>query len=234
MTKGGCMVILSGGQDSTTALFWARESFATVHAVTFDYGQRHLIEIAAAEKVARMAGVASFEVIDIRRALRSTSPLTSDATLETYADYQTMDRVIGDRVELTFVPMRNLLFLTIAANRAIAAGVDALVIGVCQADNANYPDCRQAFIDAARDAMSSALGIERLFVHTPLMDNSKAATVRMAQRLPGCFDALAYSHTCYAGQFPPCGECHACVLRAHGFAEAGVADPLITRAELGE
>lgn len=224
------MVVLSGGQDSTTCLFWAKERFDVVHAVTFDYGQRHQVEIEAAKTVAAMAGVASHEVIKVPDILRSTSPLTDkSASLETYTDYASMDAIIGDRVELTFVPMRNAFFLTLAANLALSKGCRNLVTGVCQQDNANYPDCRDAFIKSQTATINEALGISDFVIHTPLMKLSKAESIHLAQTFAGCFDALAYSHTCYAGQVPPCGECHACVLRAHGFAEAGCADPLIER-----
>jgi 7-cyano-7-deazaguanine synthase len=228
------LVILSGGQDSTTCLYWAREKYGEIHAITFDYGQSHCIEVEAAQHVAALAGVASHEIVRLGRILQSTSPLVSDAPLETYSDFDSMDRQIGSRVELTFVPLRNLLFLTIAANRAVCLGARALVTGICQADNANYPDCREVFACAAEDAIATALGTDRaayidqrLMIETPLMKMSKAETVGLAARLPGCLDALALSHTCYAGQRPPCGQCHACVLRAHGFAEAGIEDPLV-------
>lgn len=223
------LVVLSGGQDSTTCLYWARDRYDRIHAVSFDYGQRHACEIAAARSVATLAGVVSHEVIALGPVLESTSPLVAAAPLETYTDYQSMDAIIGDRVELTFVPMRNLLFLTIAANRAMARGCEALVSGICQADNANYPDCRDDFAKAALRAINLGLGGSYLHLDTPLMDMSKAESVRLAAGLPGCLDALAYSHTCYAGACPPCGACHACVLRAHGFAEAGIADPLVAR-----
>lgn len=223
------LVVLSGGQDSTTCLYWARERYDRIHAVSFDYQQRHLRELVAARKVAGMAGAVSHEVITLGAVLESTSPLVDPAAkLETYTDFASMDAIIGDRVELTFVPMRNLLFLTIAANRAIARGCEALVTGICQADNANYLDCRAVFVRSAEDTIDLASGA-RLRIDTPLMDMSKAESVRLAASLPGCLDALAYSHTCYAGAFPPCGQCHACVLRAHGFAEAGIADPLVAR-----
>jgi 7-cyano-7-deazaguanine synthase len=225
------MVVLSGGQDSTTCLYWAKAVFKEVHAVTFDYGQRHALELDAARTVARMAGVASHEVVEVPGVLRSRSPLTDpNVELETYSDFESMDAIIGDRVELTFVPMRNAFFLTLAANLALARDCYDLVTGVCQQDNANYPDCRQAFIEAQESTINEALGIDTFRVHAPLMSLSKAEIVRFAQQIPGCMDAMAYSHTCYAGQFPPCGECHSCVLRAHGFAQAGVSDPLVVRA----
>jgi 7-cyano-7-deazaguanine synthase len=229
MSKGKAMVVLSGGQDSTTCLFWAKRNFGEVHAVTINYGQRHLLELQAAIKVAKMAGVASHSVVNVPGILKSASPLTSENPLEEYTDFESMDRIIGDRVELTFVPLRNAFFLTLAANYALAVDCYHLVVGVCEADNANYPDCRASFIDAQERAINEALGIGYFQIHAPLISHSKAETINMAKALPGCMDAMAYSHTCYAGTYPPCGKCHACVLRAHGFAMAGTVDPLIAR-----
>lgn len=223
------LVVLSGGQDSTTCLFWAKHYFDYVEAVTFDYGQRHAIEIFAATKIALLAGV-KHEIVKVPGVLRSRSPLTDkEQTLETYTDYQQMDKIIGDRIELTFVPMRNGFFLTLAANLALYNTIYNLVTGVCQMDNANYPDCRAEFIKKQEETINLALGIRDFKIYTPLMTLSKAESVKLAKTLPGCWDALAYSHTCYAGEVPPCGVCHACTLRAHGFAEAGLADPLIER-----
>jgi 7-cyano-7-deazaguanine synthase len=231
------LVVLSGGQDSTTCLYWAGQHYDNLHAISFDYGQSHAIELTAAQHIAATFGVHSHEIIMAGGLLRSVSPLIDrERPLETYPDFATMDATIGDRVELTFVPMRNLLFLTIAANRAVALGCEAIVIGICEADNANYPDCRQSFAANAEELINEALGYAPegawISVVTPLIHFSKAETVHLAASIPGCLDALAHSHTCYAGRFPPCGECHACVLRAHGFAEAGIEDPLITRSQM--
>ena len=229
MTKA--LVVLSGGQDSTTCLYWTKREFEDVQAVTFDYGQRHEREIKAAITVAQLAGV-PHEIVSARHLLRSRSPLTDpDAALETYADYSSMDAIIGQRVELTFVPMRNAFFLTLAANIAVAMECFTVVIGVCEQDNANYPDCRAAFINEQERTINMALGLRphTFKIEAPLITMSKAHTVRLARELPGCWDALAYSHTCYAGEFPPCGVCHACVLRAHGFELAQEIDPLVAR-----
>lgn len=229
-SSSSCLVVLSGGQDSTTCLFWAKTRFENVYAVTFDYGQTHSIEIESARRVAAMAGVAGHEVVSVGPILRSTSPLVDRSReLETYSDYETMDRIIGKRVETTFVPMRNAFFLTLAANIAYAFGCTNLVTGVDEEDNANYPDCRSSFIRSQEETINLALGTDKFRIHTPLIHLSKAETVHLAQSLPGCMEAMAYSHTCYAGVFPPCGKCHACVLRAHGFEEAGVPDPLVER-----
>jgi 7-cyano-7-deazaguanine synthase len=226
------LVVLSGGQDSTTCLYWAKQNFDEVHAVTFDYGQRHIREIEAAVKVAKMAGVATHEVVAVGPMLRSTSPLVDpEATLEQYTDYESMDAIIGDRVELTFVPMRNAFFLTLAANIALSKGCRNLVTGVCQQDNANYPDCREEFIASQQETINQALGIADFKILTPLIDLSKAESIALAVSMPGCMEAMAWSHTCYSGEFPACGKCHSCTLRAHGFEEAGVADPLIIRGQ---
>lgn len=222
------LVILSGGQDSTTCLFWAKKHFDEVHAITFNYGQRHLVEIEAARDIARMAHVASHEVLYLgKNILAGTSPLTNpDFEVEKYASAD----VLPGGLEKTFVPGRNILFLTIAANRAYCLGAKNMVTGVAQEDFGGYPDCRAMFIHKQEQALQAGLDFG-LMVHTPLMHLTKAETVTMAQNLPGCMEALAYSHTCYDGQVPPCGKCHACLLRARGFKQAGVIDPLVARTQ---
>lgn len=228
------LVVLSGGQDSTTCLVWAQKYFQEVHAITFNYGQRHAREIEAAQAVGDFAKVASHELVHLGNdILAGTSPLTDkNAELEKYSDYQSMDKIIGDRVEKTFVPMRNALFLTIAANRAAVKGISSIVTGVCQADNANYPDCRQSFISAQEEAINQALGTvagQRFSILTPLMHMSKAESIKLMDSLGG-YALLAFTHTAYDGQYPPNGKDHASVLRAHGFEEAGLPDPLVVRA----
>jgi len=226
---------LSGGQDSTTCLFLAKQQYDEVHVITFNYGQRHFIEIEAAIKVAKMAGVASHEIIQVPNCLISKSPLISNAELEKYENAEQMDSVIGDRREATFVPMRNALFLTIAANRAEAIGIPNIMTGVCQMDGANYDDCRPNFIYATEQYINTALGHDHrgtpeIFIHTPLMNLTKADTVELARRLPGCWEAMAYTHTSYDGKYPPTDMNHANVLRAKGFEDAGLPDPLVVRA----
>jgi 7-cyano-7-deazaguanine synthase len=126
----------------------------------------------------------------------------------------------------TFVPGRNLIFLTFAAAYAYQRGIRHLVIGVAQTDYSGYPDCREGTITALQHALR--LGMESdVTIHTPLMHLSKKETVELARDL-GALPAMALTHTCYNGERPPCGQCAACELRARGFAEAGVADPLLT------
>lgn len=230
-----CLVVLSGGQDSTTCLFWAKQKFDEVHAITFDYGQRHAIEIDAAIAVAKMAEVASHEIVKVPNCLISSSPLTSESELERYEDAEQMGEVIGNRREATFVPMRNALFLTIAANRAEALGIPNLVTGVSQMDNANYDDCRAVFLEATENYINTALGHDHrgtpsIHIHAPLMNMSKAETVLLSATMPQCWEALAYTHTSYDGKYPPTDMNHANVLRADGFEKAGLPDPLVLRA----
>ena len=231
------LVVLSGGQDSTTCLAWAIAQGFEVSALTFNYNQRHSIEIDAAKAVAKLAGVVNHEVLALGPILQGTSPLTDPSqSLETYQDYESMDKIIGDRIETTFVPMRNALFLTLAANRAVVTGATAIVTGVCEADNANYPDCRAAFIGSQEWTINEALGkndraawARGIRIVTPLINMSKAESIHMLREL-GRLAWLAYSHTAYDGTYPPVSKDHASTLRAQGFVEAGLPDPLVLRA----
>jgi 7-cyano-7-deazaguanine synthase len=233
------MVVFSGGQDSTTCLGHALKHYDEVHAVSFDYGQKHARELQAAADVidffhSRGHKIASHETVFLSAdAFAGTSPLTNrHEELETYENHDQMEKIIGDRVEKTFVPMRNAVFLMLAANRAVVKNCATLITGVCQADNANYPDCRDIFVRSAEETINRALGTAAgIFkIDTPLMNLSKAESIKLAQTLPDTYDALAYSHTAYDGSYPPTSKDHASVLRAHGFEEAGVPDPLVMRA----
>lgn len=236
MSKIKALVVLSGGQDSTTCLALAVKMYGpeAVRAITFDYGQRHAREIKAAKDVAFLLDVEQPEVIKLGDGiLQGTSPLTNKAeTLEQYENFEQMDQIIGTRVEKTFVPMRNALFLTIAANRAVVMGADQIWTGVCQADNANYPDCREWFISAQERAISEALGSGSIRLITPLMFTNKADSIRMLKDRcgPSGYGLLAFSHTAYDGQYPPVGHDHATILRAEGFRQAHYPDPLVIRA----
>lgn len=236
MAKEKALVILSGGQDSTTCLFWAINQGYDVYCVTFNYGQRHRVELEAAHHVAMMAGIPreKHEFINLGDGiLAGTSPLTNKSEeLEQYADAQSLP----GGLEKTFVPMRNQLFITVAANRAYVLGCNILVTGVCQEDNGGYPDCRAVFINTLQDACNygtftgEAGTIPPLRILTPLMSLTKAQSVHLAMTLQDCMAALAFSHTSYDGQYPPVGHDHATLLRAKGFLEAGVPDPLVMRA----
>jgi 7-cyano-7-deazaguanine synthase len=221
--RSSAVVLLSGGQDSTTCLFWARQRFEELHSLCFDYGQRHSIELESAAAIARLAGSLSHQVLPIPSLKQlGGNSLTADLPIE--------DSAGAAGLPSTFVPGRNLLFLTIAAGYAWQQGISDLVIGVCQTDYSGYPDCREDTIRALETALRLGLDFPALTIHTPLMWLTKAETVKLARELPGCWEALAQSHTCYEGRVPPCGVCPACILRAKGFAEAGESDPLLERA----
>jgi 7-cyano-7-deazaguanine synthase len=237
LNPDSAMVVLSGGQDSTTCLGWALAKFPKVAAVSFDYGQRHNIEVEAARNVisffrAKLNREINHEIVYLSPDIfKGTSPLTDkNAELEMYRNYREMEVVIGDRIEKTFVPMRNFVFLGIAANRAVVKGSAMLVTGVCQADNANYPDCREIFVRDTEEAINGALGVTNFRIETPLMNLSKAESIKLARSLPHTYEALAWTHTAYDGRYPPTSKDHASVLRAHGFEEAGLPDPLVLRA----
>lgn len=215
------LVVLSGGQDSTTCLYWALDKFGSnaVEAITFDYGQRHRVELGCAARVAEFAGVS-----------HKVMPIDTFAALGGNA---LTDRNIGVQKEVdletglpnTFVPGRNIVFLTFAAAYAWQRNIEQLVTGVAQTDYSGYPDCRQETIEALQ--LTIRLGMaSNVVIHTPLMSLSKKETVLLARDL-GALEAMALTHTCYDGRRPPCGECPACELRARGFNEAGIEDPLL-------
>lgn len=215
------LVILSGGQDSTTSLYWALARFGSqaVASLTFDYGQRHRIEIESARDVAAFAGVPNVVLpIDTFAALGGNALTDADVAVPGATERH-------EGLPATFVPARNVIFLTFAAAFAWPRGISHLVTGVAQTDYSGYPDCRRETIDALQKTLSLALERE-INIHTPLMNLSKRQTVLLASEL-GALGAMALTHTCYHGRRPPCGECAACKLRANGFAEAGIEDPLV-------
>ena len=228
MTLGdGALVLFSGGQDSTTCLAWALDRFARVETLGFDYGQRHRIELDGRET--------------LRTKLAALNPrfparLGPDHTIDLAVLGQISDTALTRDAAIafeegglpnTFVPGRNLVFLTFAAALAYRRGLRHLVGGMCETDFSGYPDCRDDTIKALQVALN--LGMERRFVlHTPLMWIDKAETWRMAEALggPALVDLIVEdTHTCYLGERGArhdwgygCGTCPACDLRAKGFA----------------
>ena len=219
--NANALVVLSGGQDSTTCLYWAIDKFGheNVSSVTFDYGQRHRIELTSAAEIADFTGVPNVVLpIDTFAAFGGDALTATDIGVES-----TLNKESG--LPNTFVPGRNLIFLTFAAAFAYQRNIAHLVTGVAQTDYSGYPDCREETMKSLQTAIQQGMESE-LQIHTPLMHLSKKETVELAQAL-GALPAMAMTHTCYNGERPPCGHCAACELRAKGFAEAGVADPLL-------
>lgn len=223
------IVLLSGGQDSTTSLFWARAKWpdASIYALSVRYGQRHSIELEAANTIAEMAGCTEHHVIelDVLAHLSDSDLVRSKTEIKAAGGYA--DAEMPEGLPTSFVPGRNAFFLLTAAAFAVKVGAKHIVTGVCETDYSGYPDCRESFIDAMERmidlAMPSSCG--PFSIHAPLMHLDKAATVQLARQLPGCWEALAHTVTCYEGQHPGCRVCPACTLRARGFAAAGELDP---------
>ena len=223
MTEGRekALVVLSGGQDSTTCLFWAIDRFGrdNVSTISFDYGQRHKIELECAARVAEYA-----DVRNTRLPIDTFNALGGDALTDENIEVES--RLCADSgLPNTFVPGRNLIFLTFAAAYAYQQGIGNLVTGVAQTDYSGYPDCRDETIRSLQQTLRAGMESD-IVIHTPLMYLTKRETVELVRDL-GELPAMALTHTCYNGKRPPCGACPACELRARGFAEAGIEDPLL-------
>jgi 7-cyano-7-deazaguanine synthase len=218
------VVLLSGGMDSTTALAMTRKEGFEIVALTFDYGQIHRKEIAAAKRI-----VNHFHVRDHRIARIDLTEIGESALTDRQIDIpeQRSFDEIGRGVPVTYVPARNTILLAYALGLAEAAAAQAIVIGANRIDYSGYPDCRpeyyRAFEEVARLGTKRGVEGDIIEIRTPLIDATKADIVRMGQEL-GVPWALTWS--CYNGRAKACGVCDSCQLRLKGFREAGVEDPL--------
>jgi 7-cyano-7-deazaguanine synthase len=226
MTKAAtpCVVLLSGGLDSTTCLAWARAQGFECHTLAVDYGQRHRVELQAARRVAESQAVRDHRVVSVDLRAIGGSSLTTEAAVPKHRDEAAMSAAIPS----TYVPARNSVFLAVALGYAETLGATDLVAGMNALDYSGYPDCRPEFVRAfeALAAVATKAGVEgaRYTVHTPLMALDKAGIIRLGLSLGVDY---ALTHSCYdpspAGL--ACGACDSCRLRAKGFREAGVPDP---------
>jgi 7-cyano-7-deazaguanine synthase len=230
---GGALVLFSGGQDSTTCLAWALARYERVETIGFDYGQRHAIELTVRPHLLQKmreydpqwdSKLGEDHLIDLGLIGKiSDTALTSDVAIE----------MQDNGLPNTFVPGRNLLFMTVAATVAYRRGLDVLVGGMCETDFSGYPDCRDDAMKALQVALNLGMAT-RLKVETPLMWIDKAATWALAQQLGGAalVDLIrSETHTCYLGERGVlhdwghgCGTCPACELRARGYREFVDAD----------
>jgi len=223
MKKAVCL--LSGGLDSATALACARRDGFASCALSFDYGQRHRVELEAAARVARHLGAAEHRIFPIDLRAFGGSALTADIAVPKDRDPAHFAR----EIPVTYVPARNTVFLSIALAWAEVLGASDIYIGVNAVDYSGYPDCRPEFIRAFEQMANLATkagveGRQRLRIHTPLLHLSKAGIIRLGLEL-----GVDYSltHSCYDPvEGLACGHCDSCLLRKAGFAEAGVPDPL--------
>ena len=213
------IVLLSGGLDSATTLYYAKAAGHDVRALVFDYGQRHRREIAAARAVARAAKVPC-EIVHIGLPWKGSALLDRAIKVPSSG-------VRAGTIPPTYVPARNIIFLSFAASYAEAVGATSIFIGANAIDYSGYPDCRPNFFRAFQKALDLGLkagdGKRRIRIMTPLVDLTKADIVCLGQRLGV---PLAATWSCYNGERQPCGVCDSCRLRAKGFADAGVSDPV--------
>lgn len=225
--KKKAVVLLSGGLDSTTTLAIARENYQT-YAITFSYGQRHQAEIESARKVATKMGVHEHVICNIDLRIFGGSALTSETLVP-------KDRTLSEMNEgipITYVPARNTIFLSFALAWAEVLESQDIFVGVNAVDYSGYPDCRPEYIAAyesmANLATKSAVGGQRVKIHTPLIELTKAEIIQLGTR-----HRVDYSLTlsCYdpTEKGEACGKCDSCFLRRKGFAESGVDDPTIYR-----
>ena len=208
--KEAALVCFSGGQDSTTCLFWAKKHFSRVEAVCFTYGQKHSLEIEVARKIAADADV-PFQLLDVSL----ISQLDPNCSL-TNTDISMDQEKPADSYPNTFVPGRNMVFLTFAAILARSKGIFHLVTGVSEADFSGYPDCRDTFVRSLNVTLNLAMD-EQFVIHTPLMDRDKSEVWELSDTL-GVFDLVrTQTLTCYNGIMAEgCGHCPACTLRREG------------------
>lgn len=205
------VVVFSGGQDSTTCLIQAIQQYGkeNVHAITFQYGQRHAIELDRAHWIAQDLGVRQ-TVLD----LSMMQQITHNALMDDQAEIQAADNGMPN----TFVDGRNALFLLYAAIYAKSQNAKHIIVGVCETDFSGYPDCRDVFVKSMNVSLNLAMDYD-FQIHTPLMYLSKAQTWALADRL-GYLDYVRQNtHTCYLGVEGGCGECPSCVLRNRGLQE---------------
>ncbi len=204
------IVVFSGGQDSTTCLIQAMTEYDEVHAITFDYGQRHRQEIEIAQSLAKQLNIASHKVMDVSLLNElAISALTRDSIPVSH-------ELMENGLPSTFVPGRNILFLTLAGIYAYQLGCDAIITGVCETDFSGYPDCRDEFIKSMQQSL--ALGMDKpLKIVTPLMWLNKAETWALADKYHSLSLVTEETLTCYNGiKGSGCGDCPACLLRQRG------------------
>lgn len=223
------VVLFSGGLDSTTTLAMAQHQGYTPCALSFRYGQRHTIELESAKQIAAHMNITNHIIADIDLRLFGGSALTADIDVPLDRDQSSMD----SEIPVTYVPARNTIFLSYALAWAEVLGSHDIFIGVNALDYSGYPDCRPEYIAAyenmANLATKSAIeDVQKINIHTPLIDLSKAGIIQQGNKL-----GVDYSLTssCYdpGDSGRPCLRCDSCQLRAKGFAEAGLVDPLIQR-----
>jgi 7-cyano-7-deazaguanine synthase len=225
MAQSRAVVLLSGGLDSATVLAVARDEGYAPYALSFRYGQRHAVELAAAARVAAALGAVRHVVADIDLRPFGGSALTDDAI---GVPHHATAADLGTEIPVTYVPARNTIFLSFALAWAETLAASDVFIGVNALDYSGYPDCRPEYIAAFERlaALATKAGVEgrqRLKIHTPLIDLTKAQIIELGRKLGVDY---GLTHSCYDPvDGLACGSCDSCLLRARGFAQLGLTDP---------
>lgn len=216
--KSKAVVLLSGGLDSSTVLFIAKKKYKC-HCLLFDYGQKHRRELASAGKIAKAAGC-GYRVVKISLAWKGSSLLDENKKIPAVA----ADAKIGKGIPSTYVPGRNTIFLSYAVSLAETIGAKKIFIGANAVDFSGYPDCRPQYFGIFNKLLSVGTKNKNIRIETPIINKTKKEIVELGikHRVP-----FRLTWTCYRGGKIPCGKCDACILRAKGFKEAGLKDPLV-------
>ncbi|MFC1594761.1 7-cyano-7-deazaguanine synthase QueC [Candidatus Omnitrophota bacterium] len=218
------IVLLSGGLDSATVLYYAKKNGFTTHCLIFDYGQRHRKEIVHAQRIAR-AACCDYQVVKIPLPWKNSALLNKSFSLPKRKSASKI--LYSKQIPSTYVPARNIIFLSFAASYAESINAGAIFIGANSVDYSGYPDCRpqfmKAFTQTIRVGTKGGVNNRAPKIATPLINKTKAQIIKLGMTL-GVPYQLTWS--CYKGLQRPCGECDSCLLRAKGFQEAGAKDPL--------
>lgn len=221
--KDKALILLSGGQDTATCLAWSIKKWGlnNVEAISFDYGSRHCVELKYAKKLTKLIDI-KHNIIKVSslKQIKSSSLLNNKIDINKKCKYD-------KHLPSTFIPGRNLLFLTLAASYGWKKRIKNIVIGVSQIDYSGYYDARKNFIESCQKTINLALfgKQNQIKIYTPLIYKTKCETVLLMKKLKH-LDWYEYTHTCYEGLRPACGVCLACKLRIKGFKEAKIIDPI--------
>jgi len=221
-----CAVLFSGGIDSTTALFWALGRYEETFVLTFDYGQRHKVEIRMAQKIAKKYNVPQ-EILHLDLRQIGGSSLTDDEL--SLPQFEDVNEISGC-LPSTYVPFRNGIFLAVAAAWAEVKGIKAIICGFNVIDSPNYPDTKEPFVKAMEKAINigtkASIDNENLKILSPFCKMKKSEIIKKGLALGADY---SYSISCYSGEEIPCSKCSSCILRKKAWGEIGLDDPLILR-----
>lgn len=223
-----CIVLFSGGIDSTTSLYWALKRFERVHSLTFDYGQRHRIEISMAQRLAKKLGIPQKTLLIDLKQIGGSSLTDTKIPLPEYEKLEEMEEGLPP----TYVPFRNGIFLALAAGWAEVKGIKDIICGFNIIDSPHYPDTRKQFVEAMEEAINqgttASLNEQKMRILAPFVKMKKSQIIKEGLSLGADY---SYSVSCYSGEEIPCQKCSSCFLRQKAWEEVGQRDPLILRLE---